>query len=70
MRRVAAERAEPLRLLLILCGLAEIPGRGLTPTYWEGAVTATGMRRGARLSGVGYLEMTGYDRAVVLGGSR
>jgi predicted secreted hydrolase len=41
--------------------------RGFTPTYWEGAVRASGSRRGAPLGGVGYLEMTGYDKAVVLG---
>jgi predicted secreted hydrolase len=29
------------------------------PTYWEGAVTYTGSA-----AGVGYLEMTGYDRPV------
>lgn len=42
-------------------------GTGWTPTYWEGAVTAAGTRRGAPLAGVGYLELTGYDKAVVLG---
>ena len=31
------------------------------PTYWEGAVAYTGSARG-----VGYLEMTGYDKAVGL----
>jgi predicted secreted hydrolase len=40
---------------------------GLTPSYWEGAVTVTGSRDGAGLTGVGYLEMTGYAGAVVLG---
>lgn len=29
-------------------------------TYWEGAVTVTGTRRGRAVSGRGYLEMTGY----------
>lgn len=29
-------------------------------TYWEGAVAATGTRAGRALSGVGYLELTGY----------
>ncbi|HEY0789065.1 MAG TPA: lipocalin family protein, partial [Thermoanaerobaculia bacterium] len=28
--------------------------------YWEGAVRARGTSRGARASGVGYVEMTGY----------
>ena len=46
----------------------ELPGRrGFTPTYWEGSVSASGMRAGARIAGIGYLEMTGYDKAVVLG---
>jgi predicted secreted hydrolase len=41
--------------------------RGFTPTYWEGAVSAIGRRGAARVTGIGYLEMTGYDKAVVLG---
>lgn len=36
------------------------------PTYWEGAITFHGAREGRLVSGVGYLEMTGYDRAVEL----
>ena len=31
------------------------------PSYWEGAVTYSGSARG-----VGYLEMTGYNRAMRL----
>jgi predicted secreted hydrolase len=43
----------------------ELTGKGnYTPTYWEGAITIQGMRRGRPLAGVGYLEMTGYDRPV------
>lgn len=42
-------------------------GTGWTPTYWEGAVTASGRRTGSPIRGVGYLELTGYDKAVVLG---
>src|SRR5258708_965813 len=38
----------------------------LAPTYWEGAVVLTGQRNSRPLSGVGYLEMTGYDRPVQL----
>jgi predicted secreted hydrolase len=38
----------------------EIPGDGSAPAYWEGAVTYGGSHRG-----VGYLEMTGYDRPLV-----
>jgi predicted secreted hydrolase len=36
------------------------------PSYWEGAITLIGHRAQAPLGGVGYLEMTGYDRAVTL----
>ena len=32
-----------------------------TPSYWEGAVSYSGSSRG-----VGYLEMTGYNRAMKL----
>ena len=38
----------------------------LAPNYWEGAVVLSGKRNGQTASGVGYLEMTGYDRAVRL----
>ncbi len=37
-------------------------------TYWEGAITITGTRKGARTTGIGYLELTGYARPVHLGG--
>jgi predicted secreted hydrolase len=36
----------------------------VAPTYWEGAITLEGHRGKMPLGGVGYLEMTGYDRAV------
>jgi predicted secreted hydrolase len=36
----------------------------LVPKYWEGAIVLTGRRNAQPLSGVGYLEMTGYDRPV------
>jgi predicted secreted hydrolase len=36
------------------------------PTYWEGAIALQGSRKGQPAAGVGYLEMTGYDRAVAL----
>ena len=39
----------------------------LLPTYWEGAITLEGRQGQATLRGVGYLEMTGYDRPVNLG---
>ena len=32
--------------------------------YWEGAITISGTRKGAAISGVGYLEMTGYAKPV------
>lgn len=38
----------------------------LLPSYWEGAIRLEGHRGNAALGGVGYLEMTGYDRRVKL----
>jgi predicted secreted hydrolase len=38
----------------------------LAPSYWEGAITLTGARGSRPLSGVGYLELTGYDRSLQL----
>jgi predicted secreted hydrolase len=38
----------------------------LGPNYWEGAIVLSGKRNVQAMSGVGYLEMTGYDRAVQL----
>jgi predicted secreted hydrolase len=32
----------------------------LAYTYWEGAVDATGTRNGGLISGIGFVEMTGY----------
>ena len=34
----------------------------IAPSYWEGAITLEGHRGKTPLGGVGYLEMTGYDR--------
>jgi predicted secreted hydrolase len=43
----------------------ELTGKtGFAPNYWEGAIILTGQRNTQPLSGVGYLEMTGYDRPV------
>jgi predicted secreted hydrolase len=39
----------------------------LTPSYWEGAVAYAGTRTGSKIQGVGYLEMTGYDRPFEMG---
>jgi predicted secreted hydrolase len=42
-------------------------GSKLAPSYWEGAIAIEGTRGGASVRGVGYLEMTGYDRAMEMG---
>ena len=42
-------------------------GSKIAPSYWEGAIALEGMRGGAKVRGVGYLEMTGYDRAMEMG---
>jgi predicted secreted hydrolase len=39
----------------------------LVPNYWEGAIELNGHQGNATVTGVGYLEMTGYDRAVEFG---
>jgi predicted secreted hydrolase len=36
-----------------------------SPSYWEGAMDFRGRRAGKAIAGVGYLEMTGYDKPVV-----
>jgi predicted secreted hydrolase len=38
-----------------------------SPSYWEGAISFAGSKGRADLRGVGYLEMTGYDKPVDLG---
>jgi predicted secreted hydrolase len=46
----------------------ELAGKtALSPSYWEGAIRLAGTRDGAAASGVGYLEMTGYDHPVQMG---
>jgi predicted secreted hydrolase len=46
----------------------ELVGGGpLSPNYWEGAITIRDRKAGGDLSGVGYLEMTGYDRPIEMG---
>jgi predicted secreted hydrolase len=42
-------------------------GSKLAPSYWEGAIAIEGTRGSANVRGEGYLEMTGYDRAVEMG---
>ncbi|HLH04025.1 MAG TPA: lipocalin-like domain-containing protein [Bryobacteraceae bacterium] len=39
-----------------------------SPTYWEGAVNYRGTSQGKPITGVGYLEMTGYAQPVKLSG--
>jgi predicted secreted hydrolase len=56
------------RLRIELEAQASLPGQELTgqskltPNYWEGAVTFGGRAEPSRVTGVGYLEMTGYDQ--------
>ena len=38
----------------------------VAPSYWEGAIQLSGHRGKSPLGGVGFLEMTGYDRPVNL----
>jgi predicted secreted hydrolase len=42
-------------------------GSKIAPSYWEGAIGIEGMRGSAGVRGVGYLEMTGYDRPIEMG---
>jgi predicted secreted hydrolase len=39
-------------------------GSKIAPSYWEGAIAIEGTRRDTSVRGVGYLEMTGYARAM------
>jgi predicted secreted hydrolase len=39
----------------------------LSPNYWEGAISVAGKRQDIVVGGVGYLEMTGYDRPFRMG---
>lgn len=34
-------------------------------TYWEGAITAAGSKRGKKISGRGFLELVGYDQRLL-----
>jgi len=42
-------------------------GDGILPPYWEGAVRYAGERRGRPVTGIGYLEMTGYAGRLDIG---
>lgn len=60
------------RLALDLQAQTRLPGQELatnspfSPSYWEGAISFSGHRASQPISGVGYLEMTGYDQPVKL----
>jgi predicted secreted hydrolase len=46
----------------------ELAGKmALSPSYWEGAIRIAGTRDTTPIAGVGYLEMSGYDRPVQMG---
>lgn len=46
----------------------ELSGRSkIAPSYWEGAIRLVGHKNSKKLDGVGYLEMTGYDRPMDMG---
>lgn len=46
----------------------ELSGKDkFSPSYWEGAIALSGEKDGSATHGVGYLEMTGYDRPVNFG---
>lgn len=49
----------------------EMKTAGTTGTiYWEGGITATGNRENSKIiKGEGYIELTGYDKALALGNS-
>jgi predicted secreted hydrolase len=46
----------------------ELIGKTLiSPTYWEGAVTYSGIMQARPVHGLGYLEMTGYSAPLIIG---
>jgi len=42
-------------------------GSRIVPSYWEGAIAIEGTRGSVSVRGVGYFEMTGYDRPLEMG---
>ena len=50
-----------------LSGQEVVSPRQIGPNYWEGAVDYEGVFGDKKVKGVGYLEMTGYDKRLVLG---
>lgn len=55
-----------LRVWPLLDAQEIVSSSALAPVYWEGAVRYEGEREGSTVEGKGYLEMTGYDKPVVL----
>lgn len=43
---------------------SEVRGRFSQITYWEGFIKVEGTRRGRRLTGHGFVELTGYDKSL------
>ena len=65
--RIAVPKLELVLDLSTPLESQELAGHSdVIPSYWEGAVGLNGTRGKTELRGVGYLEMTGYDRAVEL----
>ena len=48
---------------MVVAAMLEQQWLDLVVPYWEGAVRLTGERDGRRISGTGYLELTGYANA-------
>jgi predicted secreted hydrolase len=66
--RVSVPRLELELEATTRLGSQELVGSsGAVPNYWEGAIELNGFEGKAGINGAGYLEMTGYDRAVSLG---
>lgn len=53
-----------LTLIPRLAGQELMTARSTRVTYWEGAVQASGTSRGVPITGVGYVELTGYAERV------
>jgi predicted secreted hydrolase len=53
----------PLELDLELEPVLADQELGTTPRYWEGAVDVNGTRAQRRISGRGYVELTGYAQS-------
>jgi predicted secreted hydrolase len=63
--RIAVPKLELVLDLSTPLESQELAGQSaLIPSYWEGAVQLNGTRGKTEVRGMGYLEMTGYDRAV------